>query len=108
MKHPETQFMVEVTSADEIVCRRPDQPEQRIKIADLGAVYVETNDSGPWGADVWWVLDDKDGQTRVVFPQMATGDYAVLERLQLLPGFEVRGMNSTENARFKCWPTPAP
>ena len=100
--------MVEVTPADEIVCRAPNQPEQRIRMADLGAVYVETNDSGPWGADVWWLLHDKEGQAKVAFPQMATGEKAALERLQLLPGFEVRGMNSTENGRFMCWPTPAP
>lgn len=75
---------------------------------DVGAVYVETNDSGPWGADVWWLIEDKTGDTKVAFPQMATGEQAALERLRLLPGFEVRGMNSTANARFMCWPTPDP
>jgi hypothetical protein len=106
MKHPEARFVVEVTADDEIVCQAPKQAEQRIRIADLGAVYVETNDSGPWGADVWWLLNDKTGETKVTFPQMATGEEAALERLRLLPGFEVRGMNSTGNARFMCWPTP--
>lgn len=77
-------------------------------MADLGSVYVETNDSGPWGADVLWLLNDRTGETKVAFPQMATGEDAALERLRLLPGFEVRGMNSAENARFMCWPTPAP
>ena len=108
MKHPEAQFVIEVTADDEIVCRAPKQAEQRIKMADLGSVYVETNDSGPWGADVWWLLIDKTGQTKVAFPQMATGEETALERLRLLPGFEVRGMNSTANARFMCWPTPTP
>jgi translation initiation factor IF-1 len=107
MKHPEAQFVVQVTAGDEIVCRAPGRAEQRIRMADLGAVYVETNDSGPWGADVWWLLDDITGQTRVAFPQMATGEEAALERLRRLPGFEVRGMNSTGNARFICWPAPA-
>lgn len=108
MKHPEARFVVEVTVDDEIVCRAPEQAEQRIRMADLGSVYVETNDSGPWGADVWWLLNDKIGQTKVAFPQMATGEEEALERLRLLSGFEVRGMNSTEKARFMCWPTPAP
>jgi hypothetical protein len=76
-------------------------------MADFASVYVETNDSGPWGADVWWLLNDDAGQTRVAFPQQATGEEAVLERLQQPPGFEVRGMNSGENARFMCRPTPA-
>ena len=73
MKHPEAQFVVEVTAADEIVCRAPGQAEQRISIEDLGAVYVETTDRGPWGADVWWLLNDRSGQTMVAFPQ--TGNW---------------------------------
>jgi hypothetical protein len=106
MTHSEARFVVEVTADDEIVCRAPDQPEQRIRMADLGAVYVETNDSGPSGADVWWLLDNRAGQTKVAFPQLAIGEDAALARLRLLPGFEVRGMNATVNARFMCWPTP--
>jgi hypothetical protein len=104
MKHPEARFVVEVTADDEIVCRAPKQPEQRIKMADLAAVYIETNDSGPWGADVWWLLNDNTGRTQVAFPQLATGEDAALDRLRLLPGFEVRGMNSGDIARFMCWP----
>jgi hypothetical protein len=77
-------------------------------MADFGAVYAETNGSGPWGADVWWLLEDKSGRTKVAFPQLATGENEALERLQLLPGFEVRGMNSGENARFLCWTGPCP
>lgn len=107
MKHPEARFVVEVTADDEIVRRAPNQAEQRIRMADLGAVHVETNDSGPWGADVWWLLNDRAGEMKVAYPQMATGADEALERLRLLPGFQVRGMNSTGNARFMCWPAPA-
>lgn len=104
MRHPEASFVVEVTADDEVVCRTPTQPEQRIRMSDLGAVYVETNDNGAWGADVWWLLNDRSGETRLAFPQLATGQDKVLARLRLLPGFEVKGMNSTSNARFLCWP----
>lgn len=107
MAQPESGFEVEVTAEDEIICRVSGQTEKRIRVDDLASVYVETNDSGPWGADVWWLLNDDTGKTRVAFPQLATGEDAVLERLRLLPGFEVRGMNSGENARFRCWPSPA-
>ena len=107
MKHPEAQFALSVTKNDEIVCRAPNQAEQRIRMADLGAVYVETNHDGPWGADVWWLLIDKAGETKVAFPQMATGEEAALDRLRLLPGFEMCGMNSTQNTRLRCWPKPA-
>ena len=107
MKNPEARFVVEVSPTDDIVCRAPGQAEQRISIADLEAVYVETNHSGPWGADVWWLLTDASGETKVSFPQMATGEDIVLERLRLLPGFTVHGMNSTQNARVLCWRSPA-
>ncbi len=103
---PEQRFIVEVTQSDEIVCQALGQSDQRISMRELGAVYVETNDSGPWGADLWWLLNDKSGQTKVAFPQMATGEDAVIARLERLPGFEIKGMNSTENARFLCWPPP--
>lgn len=106
MKHPEARFVVEVTADDDITCRALKQAEQRIRMADLSAVYVETNDNGPWGTDVWWLLNDSAGHTKVAFPQLATGEEAALERLRLLPGFAVRGMNSGGNARFMCWPTP--
>ena len=100
MKHPEARFIVEVTDADEIVCRAPGQPEQRIGMSDLGSVFVETNDSGPWGADVWWLLNDGEGQTKVAFPQLAIGETAALERLRQLPGFELKGMNSAQNVAW--------
>lgn len=108
MRHSEAAFVVEVTADDDIVCRAPGQAEQRMRMIDVAAVFVETNESGPWGADVWWLLNDGAGQTRVAFPQMATGEDAALKRLSQLPGFEVRGMNSVEGARFLCWPTPEP
>jgi len=47
MRQPEQKFVVEVTSADGVVCRASKEPEQRIRLADLGAVYVETNNSCP-------------------------------------------------------------
>ena len=48
MKEPEAQFVVEVTADDEIICRAPKQAEQRIKMAQLAAVYVETKTVAHW------------------------------------------------------------
>ena len=69
-------------------------------MANLAAVHVETNDSGSWEADVWWMLNDNNGETKVAFPKSATGETDALARLQQLPGFVVQGTNSTANARF--------
>lgn len=107
MKNSEARFVVDVTADDEIVCRVLKQVEQRIRVADIAAAYVEPNDSGPWGTDVCWLLNGATGHTQLAFPELATGEDAALERLRQLPGFEVRGMNSVENARFMCWPSPS-
>ena len=102
---PESQFIVQVTAQDEIVCRAPAGQEQRIRIADLGSVYFETSDGGPFGVD-WWLLNDTSGELMVSFPLGATGEDAALNRLRQLPEFRIDGMNATENARFLCWEAP--
>jgi hypothetical protein len=69
-------------------------------------VVIETNDSGPWGADVWWLLEGEG--TRCVYPHGATGDPEVLEEyMARFAGFSdakvIEAMGSTANARFVCW-----
>lgn len=75
--------------------------------ADLSSVAIETNDSGPWGADVWWLLFGMDGQLACAFPQGATGENNVIEHLMALPGFDqkelIKAMGSTDNAVFPVW-----
>ncbi len=69
---------------------------------DVSRILVRTNDSGPWGADVWWVLEGTG--TSCDFPQGATGESAALAEIRRrFPSFEVKGMNSTSNATFVCW-----
>ncbi len=75
--------------------------------AELSGVVVETNDSGPWGADVWWLLFGVDDQLECMFPQGATGDQAAVDFFMSLPGFDLEQMTnamcSTENAVFPVW-----
>lgn len=99
---PEESYIVSM-SGDRVRCTRPDGVVETIELSDLDAVYVETNDSGPWGIDVWWILAGSDPQGGCVFPLGATGEQRVLERLEQLPGFKIQGMNSTSNQRFTCW-----
>lgn len=80
----------------------PNRESQSIAWASVRRILVETNDSGPWGADVWWVLENVEA--RCCFPQGATGENeALAEMARRFPGFEVKGMNSTKNATFVCW-----
>jgi hypothetical protein len=74
---------------------------------DLTGVIIETNDSGPWGADVWWLLFGADDRVAVAYPQGATGEDAMLAYLMSLPGFDnekmTEAMRSTDNAVFPVW-----
>jgi hypothetical protein len=100
-KWPEQKFAVSIVG-DDVVCRWPNGEEQTISVSRLACVHVETNDSGPGGADVWFVLRDLD-DAELSFPLGAPGERPVIDRLERLPGFEMRGMNSTVRARFLCW-----
>jgi hypothetical protein len=91
---------------DAVHCQRRGGSVECVPISDLVKVSVETNDSGPWGYDVWFVLSGTQSRG-VTFPLEAAGKDAVLIALKKLPGFEIRGMNSASNATFECWPNPA-
>jgi len=103
---PEARFVVTV-DATRIVCRRPSGDEESVARADLEEVIIETNDTGPWGADVWWVLVGAAGRGGCAIPQGATGEKDLLETLQRLPGFDnqalIDAMCCTDNKRFLCW-----
>jgi hypothetical protein len=103
---PEARFVVTV-DADRIACRRPSGDVESVDWDDLEFVIIETNDTGPWGADVWWMLGGRGGKGGCAIPQGATGEKQLLEALQRLPGFNNQGlidaMACTENRRFLCW-----
>ena len=84
----------------------PDGTTQSIDWADVVRVAIETNDSGPWGADVWWLVEGE--RTRCAYPQGATGDpEALAEYPRRFPDFNhtkvIEAMGCTSNARFVCW-----
>jgi hypothetical protein len=93
--------------AHAIVVKPPKRPAQSDSLADLRGVIIETNDTGPWGADVWWLLFGADDRVAASSPQGATGEKAVIYYLMALPGFDFeamgRAMRSTNNAVFPVW-----
>ena len=97
-----------VVTADEsgVTAAFPSGERQAIAWPAVNCIAIETNDSGPWGADVWWLLEGAGG--RVAYPQGSTGDEQVLEELpKRFPAFSqeavIRAMGCTDNARFVCW-----
>ncbi|MCA9075570.1 MAG: hypothetical protein KDA93_11095 [Planctomycetaceae bacterium] len=103
---PEASFVV-TCDEESVVCQRPNGDKKQVRWDDLRAVLIETNDTGPWGTDVYWLLVGRDAQSGCVVPQGATGEEALLTQLQQLPGFDnealIEAMGSTENQKFLCW-----
>ncbi len=102
----EARFVVRVTDGA-IINERPEGTIERVALDALAAVLIETTNTGPWGADVWWLLIGADLQSGCVFPMGATGEHEVLKALQQLPGFDneafIEAMACTEDGRFLCW-----
>lgn len=71
----------------------------------LVEVGIVTNDEGPFGDDVFWVL--KTEKEARVIPWSAEGGDALLAALQDLPGFDheavIAASGSTEPAAFQAW-----
>ena len=79
---------------------------QRIAWHEVEQITIETNDSGPWGADVWWILAGTAG--RCTYPGGATGEQEALAEFpkrfaQFNDQAVIQAMGSTSNAQFVCW-----
>jgi hypothetical protein len=93
---------------DEAIRVTDDAGETRaVAKAELSAVAIETNDSGPCGADYWWLLFGEGERLACAFPLGATGEDSALDYLTGLPGFDHgesgKATTSTENAYFPVW-----
>ena len=103
---PEARWVVE-TDDHRIAVTDTTGERREVRFDHLRGVAIETNDSGPWGADVWWLLFDSDGKLACAYPQGATGERTALDRLLQLPGFDheelLAAMASTGNATFIVW-----
>lgn len=100
----EARWLVAVTE-EGVACTRPDGVTESVGWSELKVVAIETTDEGPFQMDVFWLLAGENGGCAI--PQGVTGEDALLERLQQLPGFDneafIKAMGSTENQRFICW-----
>ncbi|MBX9880876.1 MAG: hypothetical protein K2X73_02770 [Sphingomonas sp.] len=104
--HPESLWHV---AADAYGFRATDQTGKTMVAPreNLAAIVIETNDSGPWGADLWWLLYGVEGKLICGFPEGATGEESVVHELQSLSGFDnvemTKAMGCTSNATFIVW-----
>lgn len=96
-----------IVDADSLRVIDAEGNERAISKADVSGVAIETNDSGPWGADVWWLIFGSDDNVSCAYPQGATGEQAAVNYFMALPGFDhaemIKAMSSVENAAFPVW-----
>ena len=89
---------------DDIATSDGSETTRRLAMRELRKVVVQTDDSGPWGADVLYLLFTDDTQPAGVFPIEAQGCQEFVNWLSTLPGFRdrelARAMASTDVARF--------
>lgn len=101
---PEREIIVEFN--DECLSAvYPNGDKLTVNLEDLQEVKIITNDSGPWGADVWYSFSSTE--SRCSFPQGATGEKEATNYLLNLNGFDesnfIKAMGSTSNSEFVCW-----
>jgi hypothetical protein len=99
MPPAENGFTVAVTDKD-VFCTRPDGTVERVAWNDLQTVELVRA-----GEDDGWILDGSSGTCTI--PRGASGEGALLDRLQGLAGFDngavVAAMGRSDNHRTLCW-----
>ncbi len=80
----------------------PSGKTARVRFGEIKGIAIETNDSGPWGADVVWHITD--GEATIHFPMGATGEKEVVDELMKIGGFDhqemINAMGSVDNNVF--------
>ncbi|HEX5725013.1 MAG TPA: hypothetical protein VFX98_06080 [Longimicrobiaceae bacterium] len=106
---PEESVVITV-EGDRFTIAYPNGRTESGALSSVTDVAIETNDTGPFGSDVIWHLN-VDGRL-VSYAQGATGEGALLEALQRLPGFDneavIEAMGCTDNALFIALRTSRP
>jgi len=80
----------------------PTQKSVEIRFEKIKGIAIETNDSGPFGADIIWHVSD--GKITIRFPMGARGEKEVVEELMKIDGFNyqemIDAMGSVDNKVF--------
>ena len=101
---PESDYAVDV-DGETIRLKMPCGENREFRWERLTRVNIETNELGPYLPDVFWIL--YFGEEKAKIPLGAIGDAELLERMQLLPGFDnsafTDAMGSTSEAVFEVW-----
>lgn len=103
---PESRWSVS-ERAGHLIEVQPNGTTTSTSLDRIQQIKIVTNDSGPWGADVWWVFEGLAGAVLSAFPQGATGEQSVVDWAMALPGFDhaamTAAMRSVENVEVLVW-----
>jgi hypothetical protein len=104
---PECQVRVGFDDRD-ICCSYPEGTFRKVAWSELTEVRIRTTSEGPYLPDVFWLLRASEEEPRIIYPQGAVGEAALLEALQRrLPGWNdqevIRAMRCTDDAVFQVW-----
>lgn len=101
---PESKWIV-VFDDNEICSTDYEKNQLSMKWTEIREIIINTNDSGPWGTDLWWKVISQD--KLLLIPNGATGENEIMKRFQRLPDFNnesmISAMQSTRNAEFLVW-----
>lgn len=101
---PESKWIV-AFDENEICSTDYEKHQLSIKWNEITEIIINTNDSGPWGTDLWWKVIGRD--KLLLIPNGATGENEIMKQFQRLPGFNnesmIKAMQSTRNAEFLVW-----
>jgi hypothetical protein len=67
---PSERHVVVRTDAEGISATFPDGTRQTVRWDEVESIVIRTNDAGPWGTDVWWMIEG--ATARCVYPGGAT------------------------------------
>ena len=102
--HPESNWKVEISKIS-MSSIDYELKEKTIELNKISQIVIETNDSGPWGTDLWWKISG--GNILLTVPEGATGEPEMLEVFQSFSKFNneefIKAMSSTDNAEFVVW-----
>lgn len=89
-----------------VVRRLADGSEESVTWSELAAVMIRVMPESPWQEDVFFMLAGTDG-TGTAVPSGDPAADALLERLQLLPGFDherfVEAMTTDADEAYVVW-----
>ena len=101
---PEASVLVEISESI-ITSKYSDGEILNASLDCLTRIEIQTNDSGPMGADVWFYFISDSGTCG--YPQGATGDQKAIDYMFSLEGFNedefFKAMACTDNESFICW-----